>query len=230
MDDLNCIVVRKSLWEFADGNSGNPDALPPVEIASHIETCRGCRRERADVAALREGLRSLPQRTVSPLLATKLRVMASRERSRQMRRRDFEARWTEFVAQAKLLFDNLLRPLAVPAAGGLLASLFCFGLMLDSLHIGPTWQNDIPVGLFTQVTMDDVSPFCSKGQDVIVQLTVDADGNVSDFSLPQGSATPEEMQDIGNLVFYSTFTPATAFGQRVAGKILVGIQHIDIKG
>lgn len=227
MDNLNCSAVRNSLWELADKGA---DAIPPGEIAKHVENCRGCRRERLDMAALREGLRNLPHRGMNPLLAMKLRVMASRESARRIRRRDFEARWAEFISQARLLFDNLLRPLAVPAAGGLLSSLFCFGLMLDNLHIGPTWQNDIPVGLFTQVTIDDVSPFYSKGKDVIVQLTVDADGKVSDFSLPQGSASPEEMQDIGNLVLYSTFTPATAFGQRVAGKILVGIQHINIKG
>ena len=38
--------------------------------------------------------------------------------------------------------------------------------------------------------------------------------------------SPEQMHDIGNLVLYSTFRPATAFGQRVSGKILVGIHHI----
>jgi hypothetical protein len=216
------------MWELWENGQ---EATLPGEVTAHLHTCRNCRRERTDLIALRQGLRSLPQRTLNPLLVTRLRVIASRESSRRARRRDFEARWAEFASQAKLFFDNLLRPVAVPAAGGLLSSLFCFGLMLDSLHIGPVWQNDIPVGLFTQVTIDDVSPFYSTGKDVIVQLTVDADGRVSDFSLPQGStASPEEMQDIGNLVLYSTFTPATAFGQRVAGKILVGIQHINIKG
>jgi hypothetical protein len=227
MDELNCSCnsARNSLWEFA----ADAKIEPPVEVASHLESCRVCRREQAEMSVMRQGLKSLPQRGVSPLLAMKLRVMASRESSRQRRRVDLETRWNEFLASAKLFFDNLLRPLAVPAAGGLLSSFFCFGLMLNSLHIGPTWQNDIPVGLFTHVAVDEVSPFYAGGKDVIVQITVDANGAVSDW-LPLGSATPEEMQEIGNLVLYSTFTPATAFGQRVAGKILVGIQHINIKG
>jgi hypothetical protein len=37
------------------------------------------------------------------------------------------------------------------------------------------------------------------------------------------------MREIGNLVLYSTFIPATAFGQRVSGKILVGINHINVR-
>ncbi len=38
------------------------------------------------------------------------------------------------------------------------------------------------------------------------------------------------MREIGNLVLYSSFTPATAFGQPVTGKILVNILHINIRG
>lgn len=228
MDEtVTCSLVRSSLWEIAAQES---NVAPIPEFAVHLESCRNCRREQNDVLALRGGLKSLPRHSVTPLLATKLRVLASRESSRRRRHRSFEARWNEFVVNAKLVFDNLLRPIAVPAAGGLLSSVFCFGLMLNTFHIGPVRQNDIPVGLFTQVMLNDVSPFYSSGGDVIVQLTIDADGRVSDFTVPEGAATPEELQEIGNLVLYSTFTPATAFGQRVAGKVLVSIQHINVPG
>lgn len=222
-----CSLVQSSLWELANQKS-NAGLIP--EFAAHLESCRDCRQEQREVVAIREGLKSLPRHAVTPLLATKLRVLASRESSRRRRHRTIETRWNEFLSQAKLVFDNLLRPLAVPAAGGLLSSVFCFGLMLNSFHVGPVWQNDIPVGLFTQVMLNDVSPFYSSGGDVIVQLTIDAEGRVTDFTVPEGAATPEELQEIGNLVLYSTFTPATAFGQRVAGKILVGIQHINVRG
>jgi hypothetical protein len=80
------------------------------------------------------------------------------------------------------------------------------------------------------VTMDDVSPFSVGGKDVLVQLTVDRNGLVSDFELPQGTASPEELKEIGNLVLYSSFTPATAFGQPVTGKRLVLINHINVRG
>ena len=42
--------------------------------------------------------------------------------------------------------------------------------------------------------------------------------------------SPEEMKEIGNMVIFSTFTPATSFGQKVSGKILVGSRHINIRG
>jgi hypothetical protein len=48
--------------------------------------------------------------------------------------------------------------------------------------------------------------------------------------VPQGNATPDELNQIGNLVLYSKFIPAQAFGQRVSSKVLVAIQHVNIKG
>jgi hypothetical protein len=227
-DEINCKLVRRTLWDYSAGTLASDEK---EGVATHLRECRECDLHRAEVRSLRTGLKSLHEKNVSPLLSTKLRVIASREHSRYMIRRDLTARLAELRSRARLIFDNMLRPIAVPAAGGILASFLCCGIIVDTLHYHPEWQNDIPVGLFTQVTMNDVSPFSvADGKDVMVQLTIDADGNVSDYEVPQGNVTPEEMREIGNLALYSTFTPATAFGQRVSGKILVIIQNLKIHG
>jgi hypothetical protein len=230
MDELTyptCKSVRGTLWDYAAGTLGEIDRLL---VAAHLRDCRECDLHRAEVRSLRTGLKHLPEKGVSHLLRTQLRVIASRERSRQALRRNLAARMADLRSRAKLVFDNLLRPIAVPAAGGMLASFLCFGVIVDTLHVHPVWDYDIPVGLFTQVTIDDVSPFSVNGKDVMVELTVDRTGRVTDFEVPQGTATPDELKEIGNLVFYSSFIPATAFGQPVTGKILVNIQHINIRG
>lgn len=229
IEELNCKSVRETLWDYMAGSLGETDR---ILVDSHLRDCRECYLHRAETRSLRAGLKSLPSLNLSPLLLTKLRVVASRERSRQALRRNLAARFAEFRSRMKLMFDNLLKPIAVPAAGGMLASFLCFGMIVDTLQVHPEWQNDIPVGLYTQVALDDVSPFSCAGKDVIVQLTIDQDGTVTDFEVPQGqgSGSPEEMREIGNLVLYSSFVPATAFGQRVTGKILVNIHHINIRG
>jgi hypothetical protein len=225
--ELSCKSVRSTLWDFAAGALDESDRLT---VETHLGECRECNLHRAEVRSLHTGLKSLPQKSVSPLLGTRLRVIASRERSRQALRQDLAARIAELRARARLVFDNILRPIAVPAAGGMLASFLCFGAIVDTLQYHPEWQNDIPVGLYTQVAIDDVSPFSVNGNDVMVQLTIDKNGAVSDFEVPQGTETPEQLREIGNLVLYSSFTPATAFGQPVTGKILVNIHHINIRG
>jgi hypothetical protein len=227
-EELNCKAVRGSLWDYAAGTLGTVDEHE--NLATHLHECRECDLHRAEVRSLRTGLKGLPPKGVSPLLATRLKVVASRERSRFMLRRNLAARMAELRSRARLIFDNILRPIAVPAAGGILASFLCFGVIVDTLHVHPEWQNDIPVGLFTKVMIDDVSPFSVNGKDVIVQLTIEPNGTVSDFEVPQGNASPDELREIGNLVLYSSFIPATEFGQRVTGKILVNIHHINIRG
>jgi hypothetical protein len=226
MEELNCNSVRPVLWDFVAGSLNQKESQ---NIEAHLNDCRECYLHRLEVRSVRTGIKSLPPVAVPSLLTTRLRVTASRERSRFLLRRNLATRLQDIGSTLKLMFDNLLRPLAVPAAGGILASFCCFGMIVDTLHVRVDWRNDIPVGLFTEVTMDDISPFGCVGKDIIVQLTIDSSGKVTDFS-PVGVTSPEQMQEIGNLVLYSTFTPATSFGQKVSGKILVDIHHIDVRG
>jgi hypothetical protein len=226
MEELNCNSVRESLWDFM---AESPEGEAREGVTRHLEGCRDCDRHRAEVRSLRMGFRALPKKDVSALLSTRLRVIASRERSRQLLRRDITARLAEIRATIRLAFDNLLRPIAVPATGGILASFFCFAMIGQVLHVHAMPENDIPISLYTNAMLDEATPFSVSGRDVMVQLTVDPNGKVSDFTLPSGDASSDEMREIGNLVLYSSFIPATAFGQRVSGKILVGINHIDVR-
>ncbi|HVW85527.1 MAG TPA: zf-HC2 domain-containing protein [Bryobacteraceae bacterium] len=228
MEELNCKTVRRSLWDYVGGAL---DASERREIGWHLEACRECELHQAEVRSLRSGLRHLPVRHVPPMVNTRLRVLASRERSRQLARQDFASWMAEQKSRAKLFFDNLLKPFAVPAAGGVLASFLCFGVIVDNLHVIQDLRNDLPVGISTDVAIDELTPFSFRGQDLMVQLTVDSTGHVTDFELPQtANPTPAELQEIGNLVLYSTFTPAFRFGRPVASKRYFYIGHISVKG
>jgi hypothetical protein len=66
-------------------------------------------------------------------LATKLSVMASHERERQLARVSVRERVRRLAANINLAFDNLMRPVALPLTGGLLSALLVFGLMMPSL-------------------------------------------------------------------------------------------------
>jgi len=228
MEEVNCNSVRGSLWDYT---SGTLDENSSSTIAAHLRECRECELHRAEVRSVSLGLKNLPQLQVSELLHTRLRVIASRERARQALRRNLAARMAEFRSRMKLAFDNLLRPIAIPAAGGMLASFVCFGMIVDTLQFNPDWNDDIPVGFYTQVAIDDVSPFTvNSAEDLLVELTIDPTGKVIGYEVPRGNATPDELKEIGNLVLYSSFTPAMAFGDRVSSKMLVHIQHVNVRG
>jgi len=234
MEERNCKAVRPHLWDYAAPvpTASGLTASERETIGVHLDLCRDCDRYLADVSSLRAGFRHLPVHAVPPLVETRLQVIASRERSRQLLRLNPAAWMRDKLATAMMAFDHFLRPFAVPAAGGLLASCLCFSLIAQTLELRPyLFDDDMPIGVYTEMTIDDVSPFSFSGKDVTVQVTVDANGSVTDYQMPQGSRpTPEEFEEIGGLLLYSTFTPAMRSGQRVSSKRLFAIRHYDYAG
>jgi len=217
------------MWDLADGTL--PEAAG-TQVAEHIADCRDCALRQLEAKSLRSGLKSLGARQVPPMMTTRLRVLASKERRRSENRRGWRSRAREVGWRLALLVDHLLKPFAVPAMGGLLTSSLCFGMIVDTLHVRPGLETeDVPVGLYTEVMIDEMTPFSFHGRDVMLQVTVDSQGNVADFEVMQAEGSSvDEMRDIGNFLMFSTFTPATRFGQRVSSKRLFAIRHVSIKG
>jgi len=229
MEELNCKSVRLNLWDYA---ARGLEASEYDAIDAHLDSCRDCDRCLADVSSLRTGFRHLPVQAVPPLVQTRLQVIASRERSRQFLRLNPAAWFRDKLSSALMAFDNFLRPYAVPATGGLLASCFCFSMIAHTLQLRPylVGEDDMPIGIFTEISIADVSPFSFSGKDVTVQVTVDAHGSMTDYAtLPGANPTPEDMEAIGGLLLYSTFTPAMRAGQPVSSKRLLSIQHLNYK-
>lgn len=227
MEDFSCGSVRPVMWDYVEGGL---DEVDRIGIGYHLQECPECELRRKEVRSLRTGLRQLPVLQVPPIVATRLNVIASRERSRRAVRHDIQSWFTELRSRVQLIIDNLLRPLAVPAAGGILASSLCFGAIMNNLHVHPQWDNDVPIGISSDVDFAEISPFSSGSQDIKVLLSLDANGNVTDYA-PQGaSVTHDEIQQIGNLVLYSTFTPAIRGGRRVSSKRYWLASHISVRG
>jgi len=228
MEELSCKAARVNLWDYAAQALGKTER---EAVDSHLDVCRDCGRWFADVSSLRTGFRHLPVQAVPPLLNTRLRVIASRERSRQLLRLNPAAWLHDQLDRALLSFDRFLRPYAVPATGGLLASCLCFSLIAHSLQLRPylAGDYDMPIGVYSEMTIDDWSPFSFSAKDVTVQVTVDENGNVANYSmLPGTGTTTEEFESAAGFLLYSTFTPAMRAGQRVSSKRLVAIHHYQV--
>jgi len=179
--------------------------------------------------SIRQALAELPLATPPADLTARLRVMASHAREARVRS---PFAWIERLA---FEFNQVLRPLAVPATGGLLSSMLLFGTLIDTFNVQRYLKDEVPLGIYTQVSVDELSPFGGYGGDLLVEVTIDSKGRVSDFSIPGGSLTngkmsEDQLRQIGNLILYSTFTPATAYGIPVSGKILVALHHINVRG
>jgi len=228
---MSCENVDERISLLLDGK------LPSGErenVLAHAGVCRECGAHLAWMQRQRALLRSMAHRPVPEAMSARLRVLASHERERQLARVSLRERARRFAAHVTLVFDNLMRPVALPFTGGLLSALLLFGLMMPKLTFShQTGGGDFftaPQGSLVaspwDVGADDdaadvpvlASPDDPKSDYVnIVNFTIDESGRVSDWSVVRGQMT-DEMKDI---ILFSRFVPATAFGVRTSGTIQV---------
>ncbi|MGE5568593.1 MAG: hypothetical protein ACM3S5_06090 [Rhodospirillales bacterium] len=164
----------------------------------------------------------LPVATPPAYLTSALRVMASRERNRRLA---FNHPFRYFADRFQLWMDNLMRPLALPFAGGFLSAMLLFGMLVPSFSFSfHQFGDDVPIALFTEPTVKMQSPFGYPDEDLALEVLVDGQGRVIDYTIMEGPDLPKNSairRVIENSLLYTEFTPATAFGQPTYGKAQV---------
>ena len=224
---MSCQFIQESLSRYLDNRLSEPER----SIADlHLAACGECATRHEQMVELRENLRSLPIALAPARLATDLRVLASKELVRNRRRSSIFALMQSWRDAARLVIDNLMRPLALPAVGGgLTSALFIFGMLMPNLGFLHNAVNDTPSGIYTEASVIKVAAFASPGKtsdDTVVEVQINEQGRMVDYNVLQGQMTGE----IGNLLLFSTFTPATMFLQPTAGKVVIRRSQIVVKG
>jgi anti-sigma factor RsiW len=221
---MSCQTVRNSLSAFLDHRVAG-DAR--ARVAGHLAECRECAAHLRELSELREGLRSLPEAAVPERLRTQLQVLASHERARWNATKTLSLALYTWAANIKLAADNLMRPLAVPLAGGLASALLLFSLLVPTLGFRPSVLNDVPTRLYTAATLVEAAPLGANSDETVVAVYIDAKGQATDYSVQQGKVSPAMQADLTQMMFFARFTPATWFGQPTNGKVLVSFRRIN---
>jgi len=188
-----------------------------------------------------QALRELPQRVPPAGLATSLRVLASRERQRLLSRRSLLGRGTcsqAFSAwqdRARLYATNLMRPLALPFAGGVFSAAVLFSLLVSSYPVRGNNAFDVPTALSTNPLVSRTAPFGNTSEDVVVDVIVDGQGRMIDYAIvggPEGLKKDLLRRSIENTLLFTEFLPATSFGQAVSGKVRLVLHssQVEVKG
>jgi hypothetical protein len=249
---MSCENVQKLISPLLDRKV---PAGQREKALAHIESCRSCGEYLESMQNLRAALRGMSHPPMPADLASRLRVTASHERARQTARASFASRWSALSAGARLWFDNLMRPVALPVSGGILSALVLFSLLVPSLSFSHNFRDQAlytdpdgevivlgPAGTYLAASIiDGIFPGDAKEFESIprierwdalspsnanvVWLTVDENGKVSDYALAQGRLTP----DLQSIIMFSQFKPATFLGVPVAAKVKV-VQRIPVRG
>jgi hypothetical protein len=197
-------------------------------VLAHLETCRDCCARMKSLEELRARLRRLEEPLVPRALAVRLRVLASHEHARRVARATWSARIANWKDAIRLNFENLMRPVALPVAGGVLSALLLFGALVPSLIFRHEIGNESPLS-FTDPDgmvvnwrpgeiprLEPVDAVVSSDE-IVLELTIDDEGRIADYAVRQGQLTPEML----TFIQFSQFTPAMFFGKPTWGKKLV---------
>lgn len=227
---MKCWTVRRRFSAYLDNSLTDKDGLA---LRAHLRDCAGCSRRSDGYRLSRRALRSLPQRTPPPDLTLRLRVMASRERARNA---EPASRLRGWAGRLTLALDNLMKQLALPAAGGLCAAILLFTILVPTFsgafYLVPA--GDVPTALSTDPVLKSMAPIGFHYGDAEVDLRIDEQGRIVNYSIvgAQGIEKDAMRRSIENNLLFTQFAPATAFGVPVTSTIRISFRssRIDVKG
>ena len=220
---MSCESLRPLINALAGGSVAPTEREAAV---AHLEDCLECTQFYEDLRTQRASLRALLDATRPPAaVLERLRVTASHERSRQLTRISWTARWENFCGHLQLQFDNLYKPFALPVMGGVISALLMFGVLIPSVSFAHVRSSEPPVPAFTfpEGTVTGVGQFPiiepvyypAGDGNIVLLLTIDDHGRVRDYTVTRGKMTKE----VEDFILFSVFTPATMFGKPTWGQI-----------
>lgn len=213
----SCHEIRERFSDHADGLC-SPETLRSIRY--HLRYCSACQQEMERAEAVREDLRRLPRRMMRAEADLRLRVRVSQELHRNRLRRIL------------VRLDNSLRSLLLPATGGLATAMLCFCLIMGSEAVPVSNLQDVPLSLATPAQVLALAPldFDTGDRPLVVVTYINADGQVRCYKVLSGQHSPELMRHLHHLIYFSRFAPAMASGRPTAGRVVLALREINIRG
>jgi len=213
----SCLEIRGYFSDYLDGLC---DWEAVRSIRFHLSYCASCCAELDRWQALQADLRALPRRRVPPELGLRLRVRMSQ----QLHRNLLGCLWVRL--------ENALQPLLLPASGGVLVAIICFGLIMGSQVAPVTTYGDVPLQISTPPRVRELAPitFNTGDQGVVLLTRLDAAGRVLSYEVLSGQQSPELIRSLDRVIYFSLFDPATTFGKPTHGQLVLNLLRITVRG
>ncbi len=215
---MNCRWAGRNLTAYVEGEL---TAVSTWLMRGHLSGCEACFRRYEREDSLVSEVRRLQAIGVPPNLRTRLLVALSHAN---------ESSWGHW----KMRFRNAMRPIAVPATGGVFVAVILFlGLMTNFYFVPPALDADIPLTYLTRSLISgpsvSVAPSFAVARHISVEAFVDGQGYVYDFRiirLPGSYPEPDRMlrAQLAHALLSVRFDPATHFGRPTLGRVLLSFR------
>jgi hypothetical protein len=232
---MTCSEAEKRLPGYLDGAIRARDHAP---VREHLESCEDCRLELERYRVLAMRLARVEAEPPPAGLALRIRVEASHTHSWLDRMRMARS-------SARLKFENIIRPLAVPATGGLLTALAVFVLVVQNILVGVPLggfvPNDLPLNLVEPARLESLAPFplpgmvASEGHpdsgDLLLEATLNSHGEVVCYKILSGPSSAMVQRQMDVVLLFSRFRPQFSFGRPMnGGHVLMSFSEVRVRG
>jgi len=239
---MKCTTVRKNLAGYLDDALiGEERVRERAAIRGHLEICSGCREELQRFRKLAVLFSRVPKNVPPMDLAVRIKVAAAQAQQSQ----GWATRWRNFREHAGVVLENVFRPLTVPATGGFFAAILIFVLTLQMIVPGITVravENDVPINMIRPAKVVSLSEFpqswpekndfeLSLPHGLLLDVTVDAQGNMTDYQILSGPNSLELRRQLDQMLLFSRFSPMMSFGRPTAGgHVVVSFSAVRVRG
>jgi hypothetical protein len=188
-------------------------------MTAHLAECDSCAQAIDDLSAVRSTLRDLPAPVAPTRLRTNLLIMASIER-KAIRDSRLERLWNRW----RFRINEWMRPLTIPATGGLLSSFILFAAL--AIMISTTTRAvgyEVPVTYADKIDANLVP--VELRSSVVLTLSLDGKGRITDYAVRDDSGSfvgdPSRLQY--NNIALPEFRTVLAMAQPVNRDISISV-------
>jgi hypothetical protein len=222
-----CTQYRKQFSAYLDGAVSGATMQ---EIATHLESCSGCKTEFSQWRQTQALVGSIGRAKAPKDLGLRLRVALSQQAANTA---------AERVSRGKLHWENTFRPLVWQFTAGLASTVALLGgvALLVGMFASPEQllARDEPLGMatsprFLYSTLDTSDRVGDRDNPVIVQAFVNGQGHVYDYAIVSGNADASTRSAVENMLAFRVFAPAQVFGQPVRGTVVLSFSGVSVRG
>ncbi len=172
---MTCWTVKRRIAGFVDGRMRKREH---ARVEAHLRGCDSCSLLVHQIRSMRSSLVDLPKPVSPSSLRSKLQVLASKERKLLMETDGSRLRrlWNGW----KFRVNQLMRPLTIPATGGVISSVLLFGAL--AFTIGTTTRQvgyEVPV-IYAERADANLVPLQLRSS-VVLTLSLDGRGRITDY-------------------------------------------------
>ncbi|MGC2659848.1 MAG: zf-HC2 domain-containing protein [Bryobacteraceae bacterium] len=194
---MTCFGAKRHITAYLDGRL---DAIKHAQVSAHVQSCESCSAHFEQMGAVKSALSNVPRLLAPARLRTQLRVLASREQ--QLIELNGGSHWLAMWSQWKFRMHQMMRPLTIPATGGLISSLILFGTLAFTISTTTRVVSyEVPLAYQDEGEANQL-PFELRSAKVILNMSFDSSGRLQDYAFADGTAV-----DSGHLQYLNVMMP-----------------------